>query len=354
MFTGYQTNQRAYSGPVSVAHPIVLASHDVDIFGLDWFDLAETSQLSPDYPIQRQYWQAEVLSTNPHFTPLDTEDFPAGLYKIRYLSGAIKHSLDQTYNKLHYTEFCFGDWDKPASHTIWLKLNEDNNRMFYIDTPAFTPEGYASAQAAALAATGYGFAFYHPGGPIEAAFDDWSYWYPRNTGSVVLQLQEHKLDDPEPGPGSWQIVFSSIPEHTSWPYVEESSSRFAHPRIRNLLPGVHVLRYSLDTPRDDGPWYQDFYLRVWGMPPRCSPMAYVDASLQDIPTAYRAMMNESYARFMGAQPSLFPVKPVKPHPLNPPGTPIHQKPKYSGNEPERRESPNQYSRPKQLGSAEKF
>ncbi|MCP6768778.1 hypothetical protein NL529_28445, partial [Klebsiella pneumoniae] len=78
---------------------------------------------------------------------------------------------------------------------------------------------------------------------------------------------------------------------------------------------------------------------VWNVPPQMSPACFYQG--QDVPAPYRYGLNQN----ISVQPSLFPTK--RPQIIWPGGykrpallhgTPEEQRPKYSGNEPERPES----------------
>lgn len=357
------TNKKAYSGPLSLRVDC-LPPIDVDIFGLADFTLQLRSgrQLLSSQPVEGNElsYDVEVDCSEPAYQVL-VEDAPAGMYRIIYTGGAFNcfNGEPGFFNYGLSTQFSGQDYNDLPSYRLWLRLNEDPEQMYYFDDPVFTSPGYSSQSAAENVAIGLGYTFYHPGGKIEAIVDDEANFFGDNIGTIQLHIDNvvcQGMDNPTPGPrsGFWDVIWSSLGDKADWPVLQSSIAAF--PTVGNIKPGVHVVRYQLDIVDPGCPWYQDLIVRAWNMPPRQSPMAFIDAFNRDIPQAYQYVMS---GQELPAQPSLFPVKPTKlirtSKFQNPaPGKPGHQQPKYSGNQPERRESPNVYTKPEKLNPNESF
>lgn len=350
----HQTAQPAYSGPELLDSIVQVKSVDVDIFGLDKIVLPVTSSLFPG-GVPSEFTDFVVDAANPSFVQA-IKELPSGVYAARYLDGAMLAFDDSRYNQRKYTEFSNGYSNKAASHTIWLRLGGDELDMHYLKDPAFTVDGYETAEEAEEAASNSITVFWHKGGGVEAIYDDHNSDYTENVGTITLRIAPY-IPGVTPGSGYWSIVYSSLPNDADWPYILSSTRHLQQPTVLNIKPGLHILRYSLYTPGTTGN-YQDFVLRAWNMPPRFAPAVFADARMNDIPENYRLSMLDGQGNMIAA-PSLFPVKPKritkgKGTPAVRGGTPLHQLPKYAGNEPERPESTNVYQRPQRLGDAEKY
>lgn len=358
------TNMRAYSGPLSLRRD-ALPSVDIDLFGLSDFQLRAPADRTKFLSLQQNgdflsFDDLEVNSELPGYQQL-VANAPAGLYRVIYVDGAINlfNNESDKFNFALDTQFGNQDYKDLPSYRIWIRVAENNEQMYYFGEPAFRNPGYLNATDAKNAAIGTGFVFYHPGGKIEAIIDDEFHFFGDNDGIVKLYIDNAVCQgpgQPTPGPraGFWDVIWSSLPDKANWPGMWNPYD--ALPRIGNIQQGVHILRYQLNVVDEGCPWYQDIYIRAWRMPPRGSPMAFIDPNNQDIPNDFRYAMENIH---LPDQVSLFPVKPAKPiqpgkfqNPMT--RRPVHQQPKYSGNQPERPESPNVNEHPKSLGPNEKF
>jgi len=356
------TNNKAYSGPYPI-RPNALASVDVDIFGLNTIRLQRTSPLraiEPSLPPMSLSVDkfVECNLTGPQCL---VKDAPKGMYRVTYLNGWINTNGNAPgfFNYGRHSRFGEQDYMRLITYQIWIRAGTDDN-MYYFGEPVFKDPGYGSGPEAEAACRGANFAFYHPGGDINAFVDDENYFFDDNFGHIELRVESIICPNAEmPGfTGFWDIIWSSLQHKENWPTIRDYTQRDAHPVIENLSPGIHLLRFQLEQTIIGCPWLQDFYLRVWNMPPRLTPSCFYSDLSKDIPTDYRYEMENQH---FPMKPSLFPVKPVKifapggyklPAAIH--GSPPQQKPKYSGNEPERPESAQVYQRPIKLGDAEKF
>ncbi len=358
------TNRRAYSGPLSLrvdCYPSI----DVDIFGLSEFMLRHSGKsklLSVPQQGNAQSFDVSVNCENQGYQEL-VADAPAGMYRAIYTGGSFNcfNGEPGFFNYGINTQFSGQDFNDLPSYRLWLRLNEDPNQLYYFDDPVFRTAGYATASDAENASLGEGFTFYHPGGKIEGIADDEIEFFADNIGTIQLHIdnavcQGYNQSTPGPRTGFWDVIWSSLPNKADWPVMDAPTA--AYPTIGNIKPGVHILRYQLDLVDPGCPWYQDIYIRAWNMPPRQSPMAFIDEFNKDIPQPYQYVMT---GPALPAQPSLFPVKPTKliqaskfQNPAPRGGSKTHQLPKYSGNDPERPESPNNYDKPKTLNPNESF
>lgn len=360
--------------------PTALLAPSIDIFGLDDILFPLTSDLF-SAPADGEEFSAyyELDSSeggNPGNDPerywgdrVVAEDAPAGFYllsltePIHYTFGSTaqfsepdSHSGNR--NLMRIDDFREFNGGRNITYGPWLRLQEDNYLMIRIGGPAFIPQGARSGVEALQISAGASYFFYHPGGVIEAGFDD-----DRMSDNVgVLKFRIDRIPALL-GAGRWQIRWASNPPPKE-PRIVRGTEENVSPELTNLWPGHFVLRY-LVVSGDGRRRTQDFNVRIWEAKPRSASSSWVvnlpggagEASRDD----YRRFRYQGERKHEEKDDVRFPVKEPQERIPGPPGVPLQNRDKlrqpatYGGQFPERPPDDDRvYKRPDRLGDSEAF
>lgn len=234
-----------WSGALQPSDPIPDLS--VDVYDAETFALPLKSTLEP---VGLNAVVQKTLDVNTSEPQLLIADAPAGMYRMKYVSGAIRYT--DLGRKNYYFPAYYRSCD---TYGLWVIGEQNPNTPSYVfGPPAFIMDGYpGNTTAAETAAAGYEFIFYHTGGDLSVAFDIPAPVDP-NTGSIVVEVAD--LTDLQLCVREWTIVEATNPA------TALSSTFAAQPTMFGLEPGFVRLRRVV-TAMDNKSRWQDVYVRVW-------------------------------------------------------------------------------------------
>lgn len=309
-----------YSGPFEVDFTPIL-DVAIDVFGLGEVVIRQGTPLYPAALVQApKVLEFELEGAATGWQVLEGP-WPAGRYRWTYLSGAFQ--ADTLWNQGYLGPYAGDDPLLASTLRPWLMLGDETAFFPF----GFEPEGFLDAATAAAAAQGARHDIWHPGGPVQAAWDIMS----PGAGSVTFRLQHV----PEPsGVGFWSVPWSSLPDKASWPAVVDPLA--ATPKIRGIAPGLHLIRFtSVDI--DGKVRWQNFYIWSWQTPPR--EVATTGEYFRSNSFERDKFRRDRFSTIKAQVPApweLFPVRlPKQLGGVLPYDTYIRQPPPTSGNHPER-------------------
>jgi hypothetical protein len=235
-----------WHGAIQPTDPIPDLS--VDVYDAVMFKLPIKSTLEP---VGLNTVVTKVLDVNTSDKQLLIADAPEGMYRIKYVSGAVR-----------YTDLARKNYFFPAhyqscdTYGLWVISGQNPTTPSYaFGAPAFIMNGYpGNTNAAETAAAGYEFIFYHTGGDLSVAFDIPVPLSGPNTGSITVEVAD--LTEPQLCIREWTIVEATNAE------TRLDNPELAQPTLYNLVPGeVHLRR--LVQGMDNKARWQELFVRVW-------------------------------------------------------------------------------------------
>jgi hypothetical protein len=235
-----------WHGAIQPTDPIPDLS--VDVYDATTFKLPIKSTLEP---VGLNTLVSKILDVNTSDPQLLIAGAPAGMYRIKYVSGAVR------YTDLARKNYFFPAMYKSCdTYGLWVISGENPNTPSYaFGAPAFIMDGYpGNTNAAETAAAGYEFIFYHTGGDLSVAFDIPVPLSGPNTGSITVEVAD--LTEPQLCIREWTIVEATNDE------TRLDNPELAQPTLYNLVPGeVHLRR--LVQGMDNKARWQELFVRVW-------------------------------------------------------------------------------------------
>jgi hypothetical protein len=235
-----------WHGAIQPTDPIPDLS--IDVYDAVTFKLPIKSTLEP---VGLNTVVTKVLDVNTSDPQLLIANAPAGMYRIKYVSGAVR-----------YTDLARKNYFFPAhyqscdTYGLWVISGQNPTTPSYaFGAPAFIMNGYpGNTNAAETAAAGYAFLFYHTGGDLSVAFDIPKALGGPNTGSITVEVAD--LTEPQLCIREWTIVEATNPE------TKLDNPELAQPTLFNLVPGEVQLRRLVQGMDNKARW-QELYVRVW-------------------------------------------------------------------------------------------